>query len=196
MLRDREGPSLYKRSSWSPNPCVMWGPGKLSKISGLPRSRPQTPALPRGCSQEGGGKVSKRPLCRCLHKPPPKDRTSARRQRTGSQRGFRESLPILQGRDRQQSLVPNWETFRGSCRPGPAPPPRCLQRYPVRNLRRRARPRAFGWAGAPPSAPCDRCILQPTGAPPDPGSKHRFKAGRAALASKPASQEAALPGRV
>lgn len=75
----------------------------------------------------------------------------------GSQRGFGESLLILQRRDRQQGLVLNWETFRGSCRPGPAPPPRCPQRYPVRNLRRRARPRVFGWAGAPPSAPCDRC---------------------------------------
>lgn len=127
---------------------------------------------------------------------PPRDRTSARRPLTVSQRDFSESLLLLQGRDREQGLVPNWETFRGSCRPGPAPPLRCPHRYQVGNLRHRARPKAFDWAGAPPSVPCERCILSPAGARPDIGSKHRFKTGRAALASKPASQEAVLPGFV
>lgn len=45
----------------------MWGPGPLGEILGLPRSRPQTPALPPGCSGEIGGKMFKRPLCRRLH---------------------------------------------------------------------------------------------------------------------------------
>lgn len=67
MLRDGEGPSLYKRSSWSPNPCAMWGPGQLNEILELPHSLSQTPALPPGCSREICCKMSKRPLCRRLH---------------------------------------------------------------------------------------------------------------------------------
>jgi hypothetical protein len=181
VFRDGEGPSSLQKELLEPQSLrdVRSRPTErdLRAAAWVLRTRP----CRLGSAQESGGKVSKRPLCVCLHTPPPRDRTSARRPRTGSQRGFGESLMILQRRDRQQGLVPNWETFRGSCLLGPAPPPRCPQRYPVRNLRRRARPRAFGWAGAPPSAPCDRCIREPAGAPPDSRSKQQ-----ATLASKPA----------
>lgn len=193
MLRDGKGPffSIQKEllEPQSPRdggvqaslPDGLAPPG--AKPQDRSRSRPQTPACCLGAAGKAAVRCLK-DLCvaACTHRLPgtaPRPGVRARVVSVASARASCSYRDVTGGR----LWSPAGRPAEGPVAQGPAPPRRRPQRYPVRNLRGRARPRGFGWAGAPPSAPCDRCVLQAGRAPPDPESVHCIRTGRAALGS-------------